>query len=174
MVNTRSTRPPAQQYRTGCRCSGCLNPRTHSRRYSFMRTSFAKRSAPMMTANQRRRQIIGLLAGHLARMPLALAVSPPREDETRFGPVLTRGYGRKSQNLAFLHSAPPSTPGHGSCEEKLSESRQTRLDVPAEMPLSVTCPEPVEGPPGLPRRSPELVEGRSRVNAGRARRKDAS
>ena len=34
-----------------------------------MRTSFAKRSAPTLTANQRRRQIIDLLASHLARMP---------------------------------------------------------------------------------------------------------
>lgn len=32
-----------------------------------MRTSFAKRSAPTLTAKQRRRQIIDLLAGHLAR-----------------------------------------------------------------------------------------------------------
>ena len=31
-----------------------------------MRTSFAKRSAPTLTANQRRRQIIDLLARHLA------------------------------------------------------------------------------------------------------------
>ena len=34
-----------------------------------MRTSSAKRSAPTLTATQRRHQIIDLLAGHLARMP---------------------------------------------------------------------------------------------------------
>jgi len=91
-----------------------------------------------LTAKQRRRQIIDLLAGHLARMPEAFAVSAPRDRETDSG----QSHGRKSQkSRVFSSYAPPPAPGHGSPEEKLSESRQTRLDVSAEMPLSVTCPE---------------------------------
>jgi len=43
-----------------------------------MRTSFAKKSAPTLTERQRRRQIIDLLARHLACMTLVLAVSAPR------------------------------------------------------------------------------------------------
>jgi len=95
-----------------------------------------RKLAPALTARQRRRQIIDLLARHLACMPEALAVSALRDRETDSG----KSYGRKSQNLAFLRPTPPAAPGHGSPEEKLSESSQTRLDVPAEMPLSVTCP----------------------------------
>jgi hypothetical protein len=37
-----------------------------------------RKSATTLTERQRRRQIIDLLAGHLARMPEAIAVSPPR------------------------------------------------------------------------------------------------
>jgi len=36
-----------------------------------------RKSAPALTERQRRRQIIDLLAGHLARMPEAVAVSSP-------------------------------------------------------------------------------------------------
>jgi len=93
-----------------------------------------RKSATALTARQRRRQIIDLLARHLACMPGALAVSAPRDRETDSG----QSYGRKSQNLAFLRPAPPPVRGRGSAEEELSESRQTRLDVSAGMPLSVT------------------------------------
>ena len=37
-----------------------------------------RKSAPTLTERQRRRQIIDLLASHVARMPEAVAVSSPR------------------------------------------------------------------------------------------------
>jgi len=55
-----------------------------------MRTSFAKRSAPTLTANQRRRQIIDLLAGHLARMPNEQR--PPIRGGSRCTSGLNEGY----------------------------------------------------------------------------------
>jgi len=44
-----------------------------------------RKCAPTLTANQRRRQIIDLLAGHLARMPEAVEVSAPCGRETDAG-----------------------------------------------------------------------------------------
>ncbi len=42
-----------------------------------------RRARPALTAEKRRRQIIDLLAGHLAAMPGALAVPPEPPDPTR-------------------------------------------------------------------------------------------
>jgi hypothetical protein len=39
-----------------------------------------RKSTPALTVQQRRRQIIDLLAGHLARMPEAIDVPPPKAD----------------------------------------------------------------------------------------------
>jgi len=51
-----------------------------------MRTRPRKKSAPTLTGRQRRRrQIIDLLAGHLGRMPEAVAVSAPCDRETDAG-----------------------------------------------------------------------------------------
>ena len=65
-----------------------------------MRTSFAKRSAPTLAARQRRRQIIDLLAGHLARMPYS------QRCLERGGPLLNGRYrtvpGVKDSNLRLL------------------------------------------------------------------------
>lgn len=104
-----------------------------------------RKSAPPLTAQQRRRQIIDLLAGHLARMPEALAVASPPEDETGAG---QSGQGVTAESLKvsrFCRSAPASNAATGSRAEKLSEFRQTRLDVSAEMPLSVSTSRAVNG-----------------------------
>ncbi|MFW5690475.1 MAG: hypothetical protein ACOCXY_01550 [Planctomycetota bacterium] len=42
-----------------------------------------RRVKPSLTADQRRRQIIDLIAGHLAAMPGALAVPPQPSDPTQ-------------------------------------------------------------------------------------------
>ena len=94
-----------------------------------------RKSAPMLTANQRRSQIIDLLAGHLVRIPLALAVPPPREDGTEFERGLTRTYNRKCQNPPLSHSASPPTDRQGKTPPNPAK---TQLDVAGEMPLSVT------------------------------------
>lgn len=45
-----------------------------------------RKSAPELTADQRRRQIIDILSAHLARMPVAIAIpseSPPESEHDR-------------------------------------------------------------------------------------------
>ena len=44
-----------------------------------------RKSAPTLTERQRRRQIIDLLASHVARMPEAVVVSSPCDRETDAG-----------------------------------------------------------------------------------------
>ena len=97
-----------------------------------------RKSAPMLTEGQRRRQIIDLLAGHLARMPEAVAVSSPREVETGPGQSCQGVTAASLKVSRFRGSASASDAATIGPAEKLSEFGQTRLDVSAEMPLSVS------------------------------------
>jgi len=77
------------------------------------RTGRRKSSRPILTADQRRRQVINLLAGHLARMPHAIDVAS---------------------------SQPKSSP---DCSQEASphnprESSEIALEVSADRPLSVS------------------------------------
>jgi len=97
-----------------------------------------RKSAPALTERQRRRQIIDLLASHVARMPEAVAVSAPCDGETdadsdagSVDKVLQRQVSK-----SHVFACPP--PASDRRPEELSESGQTRLDVSAEMPLSVS------------------------------------
>ncbi len=69
-----------------------------------------RKSEPQLTPQQRRKELIDILGMPAARMPLALSNCE--------GATVT---------------TPPDPP-----DEKLSETGQTRLDVSAERPLSVT------------------------------------
>lgn len=62
-----------------------------------------RRTKPALTVDQRRRQIIDLIAGHLAAMPGALAVPPESFD-----------------------------PAHGSSPQILPETPQNRLELSAK------------------------------------------
>lgn len=97
-----------------------------------------RKSAPTLTERQRRRQIIDLLAGHLARMPDAVAVSAPCDRETDAGcDAVSQGKGLRPQvSKSHVFAVPPLAPDRRP--EELSESGQTRLDASAEMPLSVS------------------------------------
>lgn len=69
-----------------------------------------RKSAPTLTEGQRRRQIIGLLACHLARMPEAVAVSVPCDRETDAGcDAASQGKGlrpRVSKSHVFAVPSP--------------------------------------------------------------------
>jgi len=100
-----------------------------------------RKSAPALTERQRRRQIIELLASHVARMPEAVAVSSPRDHETDAGCDAASGDKglRAEVSKSHVFAGPPPAPNQRA--EELSESghpRKTRLDVSAEMPLSVS------------------------------------
>jgi len=102
-----------------------------------------RKSAPPLSPRQRRRQIIDLLAGHLARMPEALVVSSPPEDKTGAGQSCQGVTAEGLKVSRFGGSAPASNAATGSRAEKRSQSGQPagiRLDVSAEMPLSVSTP----------------------------------
>ncbi len=97
-----------------------------------------RKSAPTLTERQRRRQIIDLLANHLARMPEAVAVSAPSDRETDAGCDAVSGDNglRAEVSKSHVFAGPP--PASDGRSEELSESGQSRLDVSAEMPLSVS------------------------------------
>ena len=100
-----------------------------------MGTRPRKKSAPTLTEVQRRRQIINLLAGHLAKMPEAVAVSAPCDRETDAGCDAGNGDKGLQPQVSKSHvSAITALPPDRRAEE-LSESGQTRLDVSREMPL---------------------------------------
>jgi len=96
-----------------------------------------RKSAPALTERQRRRQIIDLLAGHLAHMPEAVAVSAPHGRETDAGCDAASGDKGLRPRVSKSHVFAVSPPRMGG-RKKFSESGQTRLDVSAEMPLSVS------------------------------------
>ena len=100
-----------------------------------------QKSAPTLTERQRRRQIIDLLASHLARMPEAVAISAPSACENDADSDAVSGDKWLRAEVSKSHVfAVPSPPPNRRAEE-LSESghaRETRLDVSAEMPLSVS------------------------------------
>jgi hypothetical protein len=101
-----------------------------------------RKSAPALTERQRRRQIIDLLAGHVARMPEAVAVSSPCDRETDAGgDAVSGGKGlQPGVSKSHVSAGPPPAPDRRA--EELLESghpRKTRLDVSAEMPLSVSA-----------------------------------
>ena len=97
-----------------------------------------RKSAATLTERQRRRQIIDLLAGHMARMPEAVAVSSPCNRETDAGcDAVSRDKVLQRQvSKSHVFAGPPPAPDQRA--EELSESGQTRLDVSREMPLSVS------------------------------------
>jgi len=97
-----------------------------------------RKSAPTLTERQRRRQIIDLLAGHLARMPEAVAVSALCDRETDAGCDAVSGDKGLQPQVSKSHvfAVPPPAPDRRP--EELSDSGQTRLDVSREMPLSVS------------------------------------
>jgi len=106
-----------------------------------MGTRPRKKSAPTLTERQRRRQIIDLLAGHLARMPEADTVSASRDRETDAGcDAVSRDKELQPQvSKSHVFAVPPPAPDRRP--EELSESghpRKTRLDVSREIPLSVS------------------------------------
>ena len=81
-----------------------------------------RKSTPPISPAQRRRQIIDLLAGHLARMPEALVVSSPPENETEAHPS-RQGVTTQSLNVSrFRGSAPASHAAHGLPAPHLAES----------------------------------------------------
>jgi len=102
-----------------------------------MRTRPRNKSAPTLTERQRRRQIIDLLASHVARMPEAVAVSAPGglETESGGGAVSPGKRLRPEVSKSHVFAGPPLAPNRRP--EELSESGQTRLDVSAEVPPSV-------------------------------------
>jgi len=71
-----------------------------------------RKSAPTLTERQRRRQIINLLAGHLAKMPEAVAVSSPRDRETDAGgDAVSRDKGlRPEVSKSHVFEIPPPGP----------------------------------------------------------------
>jgi len=97
-----------------------------------------RKSAPTLTEGQRRRQIIDLLASHVARMPEAVAVSSPCNRETDADSHAVSGDKglRAEVSKSHVSAGPPPHPDRRP--EELSEFGQTRLDVSAEMPLSVS------------------------------------
>ena len=97
-----------------------------------------RKSAPTLTERQRRREIIDLLAIHLARMPAAVAASSPCNRETDAGgDVVSGDKGLRAEvSKSHVFAGPPPAPDRRA--EELSEFGQTRLDVSAEMPLSVS------------------------------------
>jgi hypothetical protein len=97
-----------------------------------------RKSAPTLTKRQRRRQIIDLLAGHLARMPEAVAVSAPCDSETDAGSDAGSVDKGLQPQVSKSHVSALPAPAPNRRAEELSEVGQTRLDVPAEMPLSVS------------------------------------
>jgi hypothetical protein len=81
-----------------------------------------RKSAPTLTVQQRRREIIDLLAGHLARMPEAVAVSAPCDRETDAGcDAVSPGNGlRPEVSKSHVFAVPPPWPwqrchGFGLC-----------------------------------------------------------
>jgi len=100
-----------------------------------MRTRKSKRD---LTPHQRRREIIDTLAMAAARMPAAHAIrccdcGVPREvgDDNDLQTAVSKSHD-------FTYSARLPTVSGDSPAEKLSETGQTRLDVSATMPLSVS------------------------------------
>jgi len=97
-----------------------------------------KKSDRDLTPEQRRRELIDLLGSAAARMPAAPMI--PRCDHPR-SYIASDGKDLRaavSKSHDFTSAARTRDSGHASPREKPSESDQTRLDVSAEMPLSVS------------------------------------
>ena len=91
-----------------------------------------------LTPEQRRRELIDLLGSAVARMLKSRSI--PCCDR---GPLRNDGAGSHlraavSKSHDFAAAARTRDSGHASPREKPSQTGQTRLDVSAEMPLSVT------------------------------------